>query len=71
MTIEDLIKVVNDETGAQAQPESRIDALVSDSLEFLQLIIRVSKDCGDIPDAWVSRIETVNDLFRAASGDLN
>jgi acyl carrier protein len=70
MTIDDVIRVVNDATGKESQPDSRLNALVDDSLEFMNLIVRVSDECGDIPDVLVTRIETVKDLFLAASGQL-
>jgi hypothetical protein len=66
MTIEDVIRAVEDETGQQVKPETEISALDMDSLEFLNLLVQI----GNIPDAVVPRINTVSDLYLAAMGAL-
>jgi len=70
MTIEDLIRVINDETGKEATADSKLDSLIDDSLEFVSLIVRVSSEFRDIPDEVVARLNTVSDLYRAANGEL-
>jgi acyl carrier protein len=71
MTIEDVIAAVQEETGRDITPETKLDSLGLDSLDFLQLIITVSNRCGsEIHDFVVPRINTVNDLYLAASGQL-
>jgi len=70
MTIEDVIAAVEEETGQAVTPETKISDLGIDSLEFMDLILHVSNKCGEIPDSAVPSIETVDDLFLAASGVL-
>ena len=70
MTIEDVIKAVEEETGQKVTAETKISDVVADSLEFTDLIIQISGKCGDIPDIAIPSIETVNDLYLAASGIL-
>ena len=66
MTIENVIAVVDDETGKKVSADTELDTLGLDSLDFLALLIRV----GSIPDNVVPRINTVNDLYLAANGEL-
>jgi acyl carrier protein len=62
MTIEDVMTVVKEHTGKDITPETRLDSLGMDSLDFLDLIVSI----GNISDAVVPHINTVNDLFMAA-----
>lgn len=66
MTIEDVLEVVASETGQKVYQDTELKDLGLDSLEFLDLLIRV----GNIPDAVVPQLNTVNDLYLAASGQL-
>jgi acyl carrier protein len=66
MTIEDILEVVMSETGKKVNQDTELKDLSLDSLEFLDLLIRV----GNIPDSVVPRLNTVNDLYLAASGQL-
>lgn len=66
MTLEDVVAVVESETGKPVEPETKLDDLGMDSLDFLSLIVAV----GGVPDLIVPRINTVNDLYLAASGQL-
>ena len=66
MTIEEVIAIVDDETGKKVSADTELSTLEMDSLDFLALIVRI----GNIPDAVVPRIETVNDLYLAAEGKL-
>lgn len=66
MTIEEVIAIVDDETGKKVSADTELSTLEMDSLDFLALIVRI----GNIPDAAVPRIETVNDLYLAAEGKL-
>jgi acyl carrier protein len=70
MTIDDVIAAVEEQTGKSVTPEAEVQKLVDDSLDFVDLILYVSNKCGDIPDSVVPRINTVNDLFLAAKGEL-
>lgn len=65
MTIEDLLRVVREETGKEATADSKLSDLVADSLEFANLIARVTDEFGDFPEEAVSRLDTVEDLFDA------
>jgi len=70
MTIEDVIRSVAGFTGEDVTAETKLRNVVSDSLDFVDLILHVSNECGDIPDSAVPNVETVNDLYLAASGQL-
>ena len=61
MTIEDVILAVEDQTGQKVTPETQLGDLGLDSLEFLDLLVRVG-----IPDAMAPRLHTVKDIFLAA-----
>ena len=64
MTIVEVLAIVKDHTGEDVTPETEISSLGMDSLDFLDLLIRV----GNIPDAVVPHLNTVNDLYLAATG---
>lgn len=66
MTLDYVKAVVENETGRKVEAETKLNDLSLDSLDFLDLIIKV----GNIPDAIVPKINTVNDLYLAASGQL-
>lgn len=66
MTIEDVMEKVESETGQKVHQDTKLSSLNLDSLEFVDLLIQV----GDVPDSVVPRIDTVNDLYLAASGQL-
>lgn len=70
MTFEHVAAVVENETGRKVTGETALNDLGLDSLEFLELLITVSNKCGDVPDALVPRLNTVSDLYLAASGQL-
>lgn len=65
MTIEDVIKAVEDETGKEVTAETKLDDVVGDSLDFMALILRISNEFGHIPDSAVPGIDTVQDLYQA------
>lgn len=64
-TAQQLLKVIENETGAAEVPFStRIDALVDDSLEFLSLVCAVENAFGfKIPDKQYAEVQTVEDLL--------
>jgi acyl carrier protein len=66
MTIEEVVAIVDDETGKKVSADTELSTLGMDSLDFISLIVRV----GNIPDAIVPQINTVNDLWVAANGEL-
>ena len=63
MTIEDLIAAVAEETCKACTADSKIGDLVQDSLEFVQLLMRIGDQFGEIPESAVPKIETVQDLY--------
>jgi len=67
---ENVISIVEEETGQKVTRETKLEDVVKDSLDFLDLILRVSRDVGEIPDAVASKVDTVDDLYRAAVGEL-
>jgi acyl carrier protein len=64
MTIVEVLAIVKDHTGEDVTPETELQSLGMDSLDFLDLLIRV----GNIPDEVVPHLNTVNDLYLAATG---
>lgn len=70
MTIEQVIAAVEDFTGEKVAADTNLRDVVSDSLDFVDLMLEISNKCGEIPDSAVPSIETVNDLFMAATGIL-
>lgn len=58
MTIQEVMEIVEDETGERVTPETKLDSLGMDSLDFLALMTRL-----DIPDVAVPQVETVLDLY--------
>lgn len=61
MTIEQVIQVVEDQTGQKVTAGTELKDLGLDSLEFLDLLV----GCG-IPDAKAQEINTVYELYLAA-----
>lgn len=66
MTIDDVIQTVEEETGKKVTTETELKDVVGDSLDFVDLLLHFE----GIPDAVVPRINTVNDLYLAATGAL-
>jgi acyl carrier protein len=60
MTIEEVMVAVQEETGEAVTPETKLSILGMDSLEFLDLLVRLS-----IPDSLVPSLDTVRDLHTA------
>lgn len=63
MTIEEVMAVVKDHTGQDVTPETEISSLGMDSLDFLDLLVRI----GNVPDQLVPHLNTVNDLYLATN----
>lgn len=63
MTLVEVMEIVKDHTGEDVTPETEISSLGMDSLDFLDLLIRV----GNIPDQVVPHLNTVNDLYLATN----
>ncbi len=58
-----LIGVVEAESGKKGLTlSSRLDELGLDSLEFVELMLEVSRVFKDIPDAEWSQLETIGDI---------
>lgn len=62
MTTDEVMKIVEAETGHLISLDMQVKDLGLDSLEFLELMLQLS-----IPDASVPYIETVRDLCRVAT----
>lgn len=60
MTIEQVIEVVKEASPCPVTAETELSGLGLDSLEFLDLLVRVG-----IPDAVAPSLHTVNDLYLA------
>lgn len=69
MTIEDLLRVVREETGKEATADSKLSDIVADSLEFTNLIAAAEAATGSVIPAYVeARLITVGDLYHATQG---
>lgn len=66
MTIEEVIAIVDEQTGQKASADSALSDLGMDSLDFVDLLLHFP----NIPDQMVPRINTVNDLCLAQNGEL-
>lgn len=60
MTLEEVMDIVEDETDQPVTPETKLDTLGMDSLEFLALLTRLN-----IPDIAVVHLDTVRNLHEA------
>ncbi len=67
MTLVEVLEIVKDHTGQDVIPETQLSTLGMDSLDFLDLLIRV----GNIPDEVVPRINMVSDLHAAVTGAIH
>lgn len=61
MMLIEVLEIVKEHTGEDVTPETELSSLGMDSLDFLDLLIRV----GNIPDRVVPHLNTVNDLYLA------
>ena len=60
-----VLQIIEAETGQKVTPETSLDSLDIDSLEFLQLLIQLSEVSGKtMPDDKIAGIRTVGDLIR-------
>jgi acyl carrier protein len=51
--------------------ETRFDELALDSLEFVEVMVRVTAECGvDIPDEDWAKLETIGDLVCKVQSQL-
>jgi len=62
--------VARDSGATNVVLETPLKTLGLDSLEFMQLIITLREEAGEISDEQVARVETVEDLVRAIEGKL-
>lgn len=60
MTLEEVMDIVEDEIDQPVTPETKLDTLGMDSLEFLALLTRLN-----IPDIAVVHLDTVRNLHEA------
>lgn len=67
MTIEQVIQAVEDETGQKVAAETPLSDLGLDSLEFLDLLVKI----GNIPDAIAPHINTVHELYLAQNDQIS
>lgn len=59
--------IIERETGQKVTPETRLQAITRDSLEFVDLLIQLGTEAGDgtpIPFEKAADLETVGDLVR-------
>jgi acyl carrier protein len=60
MTIDAVIQAVEDQTGQKVAAGTKLSDMGMDSLEFLDLVVRLG-----VPDAAVPGCNTVHDLYQA------
>lgn len=67
----ELIQFIAEQTGKEITGETRLDSLVEDSLEFLELILEVqAKFDVKLPDELFPKLHTVKDLYGAMHGHV-
>lgn len=67
----ELIQFIAEQTGKEITAETRLDSLVEDSLEFLELILEVqAKFDVKLPDELFPKLHTVQDLYGAMHGHV-
>jgi acyl carrier protein len=60
-----IIAIIERETCREhVTPETRLDSLGMDSLEFMSLITCLRAEVGDIPDEAISYLEQVSDIVK-------
>lgn len=65
MTTDEVMTIVEDETGKTVSLDTELKDLGLDSLEFLNLMVQLG-----IPDASIPYINTVRDLTRVANAQF-
>lgn len=61
----ELFLIIEAETGIEVTPETRLEDLPIDSLDFIELLHVIGERFGEIPDAAIAKINTVGDLLKA------
>lgn len=70
-TLKKVIEIVKQETGAEVNADTALESLGLDSLEFVELMLAIAKDCADIPDAHWGELNTVGDMAQACELQIN
>lgn len=61
----DVCAAILEETSIEVGPETPLDDIDLDSLEFLNLVLYLSEKAGkEIPDGQIAQMKTVGDLMR-------
>ena len=69
--IEAIIELIEVETGKKATPETTLEQLDIESLDFLDLLLTIQEKFGVIiPDSVVAKINNVGDMAKAVAGTL-
>jgi acyl carrier protein len=64
-TTNELLELIESETGKAVTPETRIDELGIDSLEFVCLMQSIEEKFKAIPEVEWSKLDTVGDILKA------
>jgi acyl carrier protein len=60
-----LISIIEAETGQKVSPETSIDTLGLDSLEFMQLLLAIENEAKiEIPESRIVELMTVGDIWK-------
>lgn len=59
--IQHVCEVIKRETGENVAPETLLDSLKLDSLEFMDLLVAI----GEVPDNKIGALKTVRDIAEA------
>ena len=62
---DELLKVIQDETGLRAELNTPVDDLGLDSLEFVDLMMVISAKIKPVPEAIWAKFDTVADIAEA------
>lgn len=69
--LEEIIALVEEETGKEVTADTLLDSLDIESLDFLDLLLTIQEKFGVIiPDSVVAKINNVGDMVKAVAGTL-
>lgn len=65
MTAIEVCKAIQKETGQFVTPDTEVEDIDADSLEFLNLLLVLSEQAGkEIPDSRIAHLHTVADIAK-------
>ena len=66
--MQDILSVIEQQTGHKVDSDTPIDSLGLDSLDFIDLLLAIERETGVVvPDSKVADIHTIADILKAAA----